>query len=368
MKFEKSGVFHNKKPFIISGPCSAETEDQVMTTAILLSKTNKVDVLRAGIWKPRTRPNSFEGIGTQGLEWLKKASKETGLPVTTEVANAHHVEECLKAGIDMLWIGARTTVNPFAVQEIADALQGVRIPVMIKNPINPDLGLWMGAIERIYRSGIREITAIHRGFSSANKSKYRNKPMWEIPIALKAEFPNLPIVCDPSHIGGRRDLISPISQRAFDLGFTGLMIESHVTPDDAWSDAKQQITPTVLAAVLSNLEIKNKEIENPEFNHQLEVLRTDIDELDEELLRILGKRMALVKEIGLNKKKFNITPLQVERWKEILDTRTKIGSEINLSTSFINKLFNAIHNESLDKQTKIVDQEKVANQDEGLIW
>lgn len=367
MIFKPKGIFTSQQPLLISGPCSAETEEQMLTTARLLKETGRVHILRAGIWKPRTRPNSFEGIGEQGLSWLKKAGEQTGLAVTTEVANASHVDLCLKAGIDILWIGARTTVNPFAVQEIADALKGVNMPVMVKNPINPDLSLWMGAIERIYNSGITELAAIHRGFSSANKSKYRNKPMWNIPIALKAEFPTLPLICDPSHIGGDRALIAPISQRAFDLGFNGLMIESHLAPDDAWSDAFQQVTPQILADILENLQVKNKEIQDPKFNHQLEILRADIDELDEEILRILGKRMELAKEIGYNKKKFNITPLQLERWKEILLSRTKLGDEMNLSETFIIDLFNAIHTESIEKQTRIVEEKKTSSSD-GLIW
>lgn len=368
MVFKNSGIFSSDSPLIISGPCSAETEDQLLTTANLLKKTGKVHVLRAGIWKPRTRPNSFEGVGEPGLKWLKQASIETGLPVTTEVANAKHVEQCLKMGIDILWIGARTTVNPFAVQEIADALKGVDIPVMVKNPINPDLGLWMGAIERIYNSGITEIAAIHRGFSSANKNKYRNKPMWEIPIALKSEFSTLPIICDPSHIGGNRSLIAPISQRAFDLGFNGLMIESHLAPDDAWSDASQQITPQILGDIINDLQVKSTGVEDPKFNHQLEILRADIDELDEEILSILGKRMSLVKEIGYNKKEHNILPLQLVRWNEILQSRTSIGKKLNLSESFIIDLFNAIHNESLEKQTKIVEQQNKNSSSDGLIW
>lgn len=368
MKKNLKEIFRTKKPLIISGPCSAETQEQVLETAKRLKQTGKIDILRAGIWKPRTRPNSFEGVGTPGLKWLVEAGEINNLPTTTEVANATHVEECLKSGIDILWIGARTTVNPFAVQEIADALKGVDIPVMVKNPINPDLGLWMGAIERIQNCGISNIAAIHRGFSSPTQSKYRNKPMWEIPIALKTEFPELPIICDPSHIGGTRDLILPISQRSIDLDFDGLMIESHIDPNCAWSDAKQQVTPETLLEIINNLTLKSKIADDPHFNNQLKILRSDIDEIDEELLRILSNRMKLVEKIGANKKEYNITPLQLTRWMEILESRTKLGSELMLSTDFVSKFFKIIHQESLNAQTLIVEKPLVKPGDKTVDW
>ncbi len=368
MNFDSKGAFAGSKPIIISGPCSAESRSQVLETAKQLHGIDYVNIFRAGIWKPRTRPNSFEGVGAVGLAWLKEAGTQYGMPVTTEVANAKHVELCLAAGIDILWIGARTTVNPFAVQEIADALRGVNIPVMVKNPINPDLNLWMGAIERIYNSGIRELAAIHRGFSSATKSKYRNKPLWEIPIQLKTEFPDLSIFCDPSHIGGSRDLIQPLSQRAFDLDFDGLMIESHISPADALSDAKQQVTPDALHSILAKLQIKNKTISDSQFNQKLETLRSDIDELDEELLRILGKRMEMVEAIGHYKKQYNITPFQLQRWREILESRKMIGSELNLSEKFIQDFLGALHTESLEKQTKIVKVTPSPKTDQSITW
>jgi chorismate mutase len=303
-----------KKPLIISGPCSAETEKQVIATAIELAKTNRVNVLRAGIWKPRTRPNTFEGVGEKGLAWLKKAGVETGLPVATEVANAQHVDACLKNGIDILWIGARTTVNPFSVQEIADAVKGVDIPVFVKNPINPDLQLWMGALERINNAGITKIAAIHRGFSSFEKTPFRNAPKWEIAIELKTICPELDIICDPSHIAGNRALLPFIAQKALDLDMNGLMIESHIHPQTALSDASQQITPDALFQMLNELTIRESTSINKEFKSQLESLRTMIDELDEEIIQKMASRMKIAEKIGEYKKENNVTILQVKRW------------------------------------------------------
>ncbi|MBC7476417.1 MAG: bifunctional 3-deoxy-7-phosphoheptulonate synthase/chorismate mutase type II [Candidatus Sericytochromatia bacterium] len=344
------------KPFIIAGPCSAETEEQVHETVRQLAKQN-VDAIRAGIWKPRTRPNSFEGIGTIGLKWLKDACKEVNLPAAVEVANAKHVYECLKFGIDILWIGARTTVNPFAVQEIADALEGADVPIMVKNPINPDLELWIGAIERLHKAGLRRIAAIHRGFSSYEKTKYRNRPYWEIPIELKRRIPNLPIICDPSHICGTRELIASVCQKAMDLNFDGLIIESHRDPSHAWSDAAQQVTPDRLSEIINNLILRRVSTDNPEFNTQLEDLRNKIDRVDDELLDILSQRMEIVKDIANCKKENNITILQPGRWDEIVKNSLVKGRKRNLSDDMITTLFQAVHKESIRKQTEIMNEE-----------
>ena len=345
----------NGKPFIISGPCSAETEEQVHETVQRLAKQN-VDAIRAGIWKPRTRPNSFEGIGSQGLRWLKDACKEVGLPAAVEVANEKHVYECLKFGIDILWIGARTTVNPFAVQEIADALQGADIPVMIKNPINPDLELWIGAVERLHKAGIRKIAAIHRGFSSYEKTKYRNKPYWEIPIELKRRIPDISIICDPSHICGSRELLASVCQKAMDLNFDGLIIESHRDPSQAWSDAAQQVTPEALGEIINNLVLRKVSTDDQEFNSQLEDLRSKINRIDDELIEILAQRMSISEEIGLCKKRNNITILQPNRWDEILKKSLEKGTKRGLSDKIITDVFQAIHNESITRQNSIMNE------------
>ena len=287
----------NKRPLVIAGPCSAETEDQVLETAKELAAQG-IKIFRAGIWKPRTKPGGFEGVGSIGLPWLKRVKEETGMYVSTEVANQYHVFEALKYGVDILWIGARTAANPFSMQEIADALKGVDIPILIKNPVNPDLELWIGAVERIYNAGIRKIGVIHRGFSAYDKRIYRNLPQWHIPIELRRRFPNIPIICDPSHIGGKRDLIAPLSQQAMDLGFDGLIIESHCNPDCTWSDASQQVTPDVLAYILDMLIIR----ETSQSTENLNELRRQIDELDNQLLDLLAKRMRISREIGLYKK------------------------------------------------------------------
>lgn len=343
------------RPMRIAGPCSAETEEQVMETARELAAQG-IDLYRAGIWKPRTRPNSFEGVGAVGLKWLKRVKEETGLLVTTEVANREHVFEALKHQVDVLWIGARTTVNPFAVQEIADALSGTDIPVLIKNPINPDLSLWMGAIERIYKAGIRRIGVIHRGFSSHRKSRYRNEPHWNIPIELMRQMPNLTFICDNSHICGNRHMLAEIAQKAMDLNFDGLMTESHPTPDEAWSDAKQQITPLVYQELIRGLVVRDKTTENPEFLENLEDLRQQINTLDDELLTLLGNRMKVAEKIGEYKKQNNISILQPTRWSEILEEAARKGAMQGLSKGFISSVLSAIHQESINHQEKVMNE------------
>ena len=345
-----------ERPLIIAGPCSAETEEQVLNSAHLLKKEG-LKIFRAGIWKPRTRPNCFEGVGIEGLEWLKTAQQETGMQTATEVANANHVFEALKYGVDILWIGARTSANPFAMQEIADALTGVNIPVLVKNPVNPDVELWIGALERLEKVGIKQLGAIHRGFSSYEHSIYRNIPQWQIPIELKRRMPNMPIICDPSHICGNRELLQSVSQKAMDLNFDGLMIETHPTPDKAWSDAKQQITPTRLTQLLTSLELR-VEYPNDISLNTLEDLRFKIDQYDNEVITILQKRMEASNEIGQYKKKNNMTILQSGRWKNILEKHLEESKETNLSERFISKLFKAIHEESIAHQTEIMNVKK----------
>jgi len=328
-----------------------------MQTAQALKQQN-IHLFRAGIWKPRSRPNSFEGIGLQGLAWLGRVKRELGLPVSTEVATARHVEEALRQGIDVLWVGARTTVNPFAVQEIADALRGVQVPVMIKNPVNPDLALWIGALERIYQAGVRDLVAIHRGFSSYQKSKYRNAPVWQIPIELKAQFQGLPIVVDPSHIAGRRELILPVSQKALDLGYDGVMIETHPTPEKAWSDADQQVTPEALEAILAGLQVRKSDYDDVELVNRAEELRLQIDAADHDIIAALAKRMALVEQIGEYKKQNNVQVLQLERWKEIFRSRAEWAAEAGVNPVFVEELYKLIHVESIRKQTEVLKQEK----------
>lgn len=336
-------------PLIISGPCSVETEAQVHETAKRLAALGKVSVLRGGIWKPRTRPNSFEGIGNEGLKWLVDAAKANGLLSATEVANAAHVEGALKAGVDIVWIGARTTVNPFSVQEIADAVKGVDVPVWIKNPLNTDLQLWLGAIERVSQSGITKLAAIHRGFAPAGSSEYRNIPRWDLAIELKSILPELPMICDPSHISGNRTLLAPVAQRALDLEMNGLMLETHCDPDNAWSDAKQQITPEKFGELLENLIIKTPE-GNRRDRNQLEELRRQIDLIDEELIDKLYSRMKLVDEIGEYKATNNITVLQMDRWKAVIEKWLGEGDRKNLPQEFIQSLLQAIHKESIRRQ------------------
>jgi chorismate mutase len=344
-----------KRPLIISGPCSAETEQQVIETATRLAKTGKIDMLRAGIWKPRTRPGSFEGIGTKGLPWLQQAKKITGLPLTVEVATGKQVEDALHFDIDVLWIGARTTVNPFSVQEVADALRGANVPVMIKNPINPDLELWTGAVERVAKAGIKEIGLIHRGFSSYGNTEYRNAPMWHLAIEMKRRNPEMMIINDPSHICGRRDILLDVAQKAIDLDFDGLMIESHIDPDNAWSDAKQQVTPEQLAEMLGTIIWRKEDINSEEFHAALEKLRQQINHLDDELLQLLGQRMKIADKIGEFKRNNNITILQTNRWNEILQRAFKEGDKIGLSKEFITKYFDAVHMESINHQNKIMN-------------
>ncbi len=352
----ESWVPSHTRPFIISGPCSAETEEQMVTTAKQIAATGKAHALRAGIWKPRTRPGQYEGAGEPGLAWLVAAKKETGLPITTEVATAAHVEACLKAGVDILWVGARTTVNPFSVQEVADALKGVDIPVMVKNPVNPDLELWIGALERLNKAGITKLAAIHRGFSSFEKGPFRNAPMWDLAIELKTRVPELPMICDPSHISGNRELIGLIAQKALDLDMHGLMIESHLNPDAAWSDAKQQVTPAALAKIISSLVVRTVSSENKMFKDTLGVLRDQIDQLDDDILSKMAERMKISEKIGQYKKDNNVTILQVNRWDEIIHTRVSMAKAMGLDEGFTRDLLRLVHHESIQVQTKIMNK------------
>ena len=352
---QKVSVLFKKTPLIISGPCSAETEEQVMATARGLATTGKVDIMRAGIWKPRTRPGSFEGIGTKGLPWLQQAKKETGIPVAVEVATAKQVEDALHFDVDVLWVGARTTVNPFSVQEIADALRGVKIPVLIKNPLNPDLELWVGGMERIAKAGIEDLGLIHRGFSSYGNTDFRNAPMWHLAIEMKRRFPNVPMINDPSHICGRRDILQSVAQQAIDLDFDGLIIESHVDPDNAWSDAKQQITPEVLKQMLESIRWRKENVQNEDFLSALEKLRQQINQLDDELLQVLSTRMKVAQKIGEYKKNNDITILQTNRWNEILDRAIAKGNNLGLSDEFVTKYMDAVHMESINQQNKIMN-------------
>lgn len=341
----------NKRPLVIAGPCSAETEEQVLETAKQLAAQG-IKIFRAGIWKPRTKPGGFEGVGTVGLPWLKRVKEETGMYVATEVANQYHVFEALKYGVDILWIGARTAANPFSMQEIADALKGVDIPIFIKNPVNPDLELWIGAVERIYNAGIRKIGVIHRGFSAYDKRIYRNLPQWHIPIELRRRFPNLPIICDPSHIGGKRDLIAPLCQQAMDLGFDGLIIESHCNPDNAWSDASQQVKPDVLAYILDMLIVR----ETSQSTENLNELRRQIDELDNQLLDLLAKRMRVSREIGQYKKEHDMPVLQTARYDEILSKRVSQAQDMDMDGEFMKTILAAIHEESIRQQMVIINK------------
>ena len=352
---QKVSALFKKTPLIISGPCSAETEDQVMTTARGLANTGKVDIMRAGIWKPRTRPGSFEGIGTKGLPWLQQAKKETGIPLAVEVATAKQVEDALHFDVDVLWVGARTTVNPFSVQEIADALRGVKVPVLIKNPLNPDLELWVGGMERIAKAGIEDLGLIHRGFSSYGNTDFRNAPMWHLAIEMKRRFPNVPMINDPSHICGRRDILQSVAQQAIDLDFDGLIIESHVDPDNAWSDAKQQITPEVLKQMLEGIRWRKENVQNEDFLSALEKLRQQINQLDDELLQVLSTRMKVAQKIGEYKKNNDITILQTNRWNEILDRAIAKGNNLGLSDEFVTKYMDAVHMESINQQNKIMN-------------
>ena len=338
------------RPIVIAGPCSAESEEQIMTTARALAEYG-IKIFRAGIWKPRTKPGGFEGIGEPGLEWLKRVKEETGMLVSTEVANKAHVEAALNAGIDMLWIGARTSANPFAVQEIANSLNGCDIPVMVKNPVNPDLELWIGAIERIYNAGIRRIAAIHRGFTVYGKHLYRNMPQWHIPIELHRRLPGLQIICDPSHMGGKRELIAPLSQQALDMGFDGLIIESHCDPDCALSDKSQQITPEVLNFILNTLVIRD----NAQSTESLTLLRQQIDQIDNDLIEILAKRMRVSREIGQYKKDHSMQIVHTNRYDDILKSRVKLAEEMGMSGNFMKTVIEAIHEESVRQQIEVLN-------------
>jgi chorismate mutase len=360
-------VFDLKRPIFIAGPCSAETEEQVLATARGL-KDQGVDLFRAGIWKPRTRPGAFEGIGTQGLKWLKRVKIETGLPVTTEVANAQHVYDCLKFGIDVLWIGARTTVNPFSVQEIADALEGTDIPVLVKNPVNPDYKLWVGAIERLHKAGLRRVAAIHRGFSSYGDSKYRNVPRWQMAIDLMQEFPDMEVICDISHICGRRDILAETAQKSYDLNFDGLMVEVHTTPDQAWSDAAQQITPERFGEMTGALVRRAVTTDDPDFLARMENSRSAIDDIDEEIIHLIAQRMHLVKEIGAIKKDKNIAVLQPERFRALREALQKRGEKNELSPEFISMFLEAIHQESINQQEQIINGKAAGKVVAGNLW
>ena len=342
---------YQKRPFVIAGPCSAETEEQVMKTAKQLAQKG-CHMFRAGVWKPRTKPGGFEGHGEPALQWLKQVREETGMLVTTEVATPAHVELAMKYGIDIMWVGARTSANPFAMQALADALRGIDIPVFVKNPVNPDLELWIGALERLNGAGIKKLAAIHRGFTSYDKTIYRNLPMWQIPIELRRRIPDLAIICDPSHIGGRRDLIAPLCQQAMDLGADGLIIESHCDPDKAWSDAKQQVTPDVLDYILSLLVIRDDTVTTEGISQ----LRKQIDELDNQVMDVLAKRMRVCREIGQYKKEHNMTVLQAQRYNEILDKRGAQGTLCGMDSEFIKKIYEAIHEESVRQQIEIINK------------
>lgn len=338
-----------RRPLVIAGPCSAETEEQVLDTARSLAAEG-IRICRAGLWKPRTKPGGFEGVGETGIPWLQRVKRETGMYTSTEVATREHVAAALKGGVDLLWIGARTAANPFAMQEIADALRGADVPVLVKNPVSPDLELWIGAIERIYNAGIRRIGAIHRGFTSIDKSLYRNHPMWAIPIELHRRLPRLPIFCDPSHIGGKRELIAPLSQQAMDLGFDGLIIEAHCSPDCAWSDKAQQVTPEALAYIIRNLVIRDESI----TTESLTELRSQIDKLDDQLLELLSRRMRVSRDIGQYKKEHNMPVLQTQRYEELLARRAGQAEQMGMDREFMRTVVQAIHEESIRQQMEVL--------------
>jgi chorismate mutase len=347
-------------PLLIAGPCSAESEEQLIDTARRLKATERISAFRAGIWKPRTRPNSFEGIGVKGLPWMQQVKKETGLRIATEVANAEHVELALKYGVDILWIGARTSANPFSVQEIADSLKGVDVAVLIKNPVNPDTELWIGALERINKAGIKKLAAIHRGFSSHEKSVFRNSPMWNIPIELKAACPELPIICDPSHICGNTELIPFISQKALDMDVKGLIIESHNNPPCAWSDAKQQLTPEKYGELIHGLLLRSVSMKG-EVQTVLSKMRNDIDSLDDEIIQKLSLRMKISGKIGQYKKENSITILQMQRWNDIVANRINMGKAMGLNENFLKQYLDLIHQESINIQSNIMNNGGIEN-------
>jgi chorismate mutase len=347
-----------KHPLIIAGPCSAENRDQVMDTARAIAKTGRVNVLRAGIWKPRSRPGTFQGAGEPALEWLVEAKQETGLPIIIEVATPQHVEIAMKYGIDMFWVGARTSSNPFSIDELAIAMAGLNKPVLIKNPIHPDLEMWIGTIERFEKAGVSKLGAIHRGFSPFQKSAYRNLPKWEVPIDLKTHMPNLPIICDPSHIGGRRELIKDIAQKALDLSMDGLMIETHINPRIALSDAHQQVTPDQLEKILIELCYRKVSPTTPEFINILESLREQIDSLDSQLLELLSQRMDIVKKIGQYKLENNVAIMQLRRWEDIIETRVETGKALGLEEEYVKDLLRLVHKESIRKQAEILSSKE----------
>lgn len=348
-------------PLLVAGPCSLESEEQALETAKLLAADPRIFIYRGGVWKPRTRPGSFEGVGSIGLKWLQLVKKETGLLVGTEVANAQHTEEALNAGIDVLWIGARSTASPFVVQEIADVVKGTNATVMVKNPVNPDVQLWVGALERVNQAGIKNLVAIHRGFTPFSESPYRNYPNWKMVIELRRLFPKLPVICDPSHIAGKREFLYEISQKAFDMGMDGLMIESHIDPSCALSDKAQQLKPADLAALLDKLVIRHENTDNPQFDNQLDLLRSRIDVLDKELLEVLSSRIKIIREIGTYKKEHNVTALQINRWTQLMENRVKMGMEMDLNETFTKILFQLIHEDSVRMQTEIMDKEGSEN-------
>lgn len=350
-----SWIGEHERPAVISGPCSAESREQVLAIARQLAKIPLVKAMRAGIWKPRTRPSAFEGVGEPGLKWMQEVQAETGLKVTVEVAKPSHIEQALAHGIDILWIGARTTGNPFSIQELAEALQGVDVPVMVKNPLNPDLKLWLGALERFNQAGITKLAAVHRGFHCYDEGPYRNNPRWEIPIELKRLVPGLPILCDPSHICGNRHMIAEVSQKALDLEMDGLMIETHIDPDNALTDSSQQIVPEALKNILNNLTIRIEKGDQ-EFSDKLENLRRHIDRIDKELIEVLGKRMNIVHEMGEYKRDHNITILQIERWRDIINSRLKTADKLGLDRDFLLRLLQLVHNESIRMQTEILNR------------
>ncbi len=346
-----------KRPLLIAGPCSAETEEQLYDTAKAIKQLG-INIIRAGVWKPRTRPNSFEGMGIQALKWIRDIKSDLGVSFATEVASPVHVQEALYHGVDVLWIGARSTVNPFTVQDIADSLKGVDNPVFVKNPVNPDLSLWIGAIERIQNAGVKKIGAIHRGFSSYQKTRFRNQPNWRIPLDLKKNFPYIPLICDPSHIAGQRSILQEVSQRAADLDFDGLIIETHRDPDNAWSDAKQQITPERLGELLNEIRFRKPTSRNKEYIIHLEEMREQIDHLDYELFEVLSSRMKIVDQIGHFKKNNNVTIFQKNRWKEIMDTRSDWAKKLDLSPDFAEDLFKLIHENAIRRQDEIMNKDK----------
>ncbi|MBC7571758.1 MAG: bifunctional 3-deoxy-7-phosphoheptulonate synthase/chorismate mutase type II [Spirosoma sp.] len=354
-----SWIDTNGKPLIIAGPCSAETEDQLVETARQLAALGEVHVIRAGVWKPRTRPGSFEGMGEAALPWIQRAKAETGLPFAVEVATPEHIELALKYGVDILWIGARTTVNPFNVQEIADALRGVDVPVLIKNPVNPDLALWVGAFERIAGAGIKKLGAIHRGFATGEDTKYRNVPMWQLAIELKSIFPHLPIIGDPSHMAGKRAYLNELAQMAMDLNYDGLIVESHIDPDNAWSDAAQQLTPKAFGEMLDHLQIRQVESPSLEFQNAMDKTRRNIDNVDRQIVEMLAARMGLVERLAEYKRDNNVTLFQPDRWTEILKTRADLGKKLGLYPELVEEIYKIVHMESIRKQTEVMNSTTV---------